>query len=490
MAWISLAASVVAALDFVALMILLRLVTPAEYGIVWMAATLFPILDYATDLGLSAAVIQRDDHTPEKVSTVFWLNVLMSFLLFGLMFIVGPALARFQGHEVIGPMLIVYGTKLIFQNVYMIPTAMMKRELRFKELSVIRVVSNAGEFVGKIGFALAGFGVWAFVLGPMVRVVITGVGIQLAHPWLPRLVFRPREAADYVKFGLSTSLSQILFYVYNYVDNQIVGKIFGAEALGFYRAAYELILEPVRVMSGVTIEVAFPAFARLRYRRPQLVDQFVTFTRQNLIVVVPFLAVVFLEADVTLRVVMGPRFADAADAARILCLVGVLRALSFIIPPLLNGIGYPMLTLIYTGAATLILPALFIAFALVLGDSLGYRSVAVGWVVGYPIAFGVLLWLALSRIGLPFFAYLRRSVGIPICALAAMAITWPFSIAVNELKSLFQLIAVSAVYVLVFGLLLARFQGISPRSILGALRKQPTTPPAPVEPVDGPPAMP
>jgi hypothetical protein len=71
-----------------------------------------------------------------------------------------------------------------------------------------------------------------------------------------------------------------------------------------------------------------------------------------------------------------------------------------------------------------------------------------------------------------------------------MAITWPFSIAVNELKSLFQLIAVSAVYVLVFGLLLARFQGISPRSILGALRKQPTTPPAPVEPVDGPPAMP
>jgi hypothetical protein len=102
------------------------------------------VLDHATDMGLSSAVIQRDDHSPSKISTAFWLNLLMGMALFGLLLLAAPVYARWQGHPIVASLLIADGGKLIFQNAYFIPYAMMKRELRFKELSILRIVANGG----------------------------------------------------------------------------------------------------------------------------------------------------------------------------------------------------------------------------------------------------------------------------------------------------------------------------------------------------------
>ena len=85
------------------------------------------------------------------------------------------------------------GGKLIFQNVYFMPSALMKRELRFRELSIIRIVANLVEFAAKVGFAAAGFGIWCFVFGPLGRVLVTGIGAQICHPWRPKAVLKLRE---------------------------------------------------------------------------------------------------------------------------------------------------------------------------------------------------------------------------------------------------------------------------------------------------------
>ncbi|MCC6997087.1 MAG: oligosaccharide flippase family protein [Deltaproteobacteria bacterium] len=475
-AWIGFASTVVSLLDIVAIALIVKFwVSPEQYGTATLAISLFPVLDLATDMGLSSAVIQRDDNTPEVVSTVFWLNLAMSVVMFGMLSGAAPALARLQGQTVIGTMLLAYGTKLLFQNVYFIPHAMMKRELRFKELSVIRIIANLVEFVAKISFAFAGFELWCFVLGPMCRVLTTGIGVQLRHPWRPRAALKLRAAGDYFKFGVKTSLSQILFQVYTNVDYQVVAYYFGAKANGLYRLAYELVLEPVRIISDVVAQVAFPLFARLRTRRAALVEQFIAFTRQNLVVVIPFLSLVMLVGEDLLYLIFGPKWTAAATAARVLCAVGVFRALSFVVPPLLDGIGYPGTTLIYTAVASVVLPAAYVGFAWVLGDRFGFLSVAMAWAVGYPIAFGVLVWLAMRRIGLHGIEYLRRVIGIPLCAFAALAVgagvRWlvPFA----SVGHAGRLAIVGAATLGVLGVLLAYFQGISPRSIRRSMSDAP-----------------
>ncbi len=156
-AWQGVSNTVVSALDALGLLLVLRFwISVEEYGIVSMAMTLLPVLDLAANLGLSAAVIQRDDCDEDKISTLFWMNTAMALALSGLLLVGGPALGRFQGYPVIGSLLGAYSLKLVVQNLYNIPAAKMKRQLRFSELAQIRIAANLVEFIVKIVLAAAG----------------------------------------------------------------------------------------------------------------------------------------------------------------------------------------------------------------------------------------------------------------------------------------------------------------------------------------------
>lgn len=470
LAWIGVASSLVGVLDIIAILVILNTwVDTEQFGIARECIWILPILDYATELGLSTSVIQRDDHTDTKISTVFWINVAIAALLFGLIVIFAPLLANgVYGHPIVGWMLIAYSVKLLWQNVYLIPIAMMKRELRFKELSVIRIIANLAEFAGKIGFAAAGFGIWCFILGPLARVLVTGIGAQLRYPWRPKLVCKLSEAKEYVSFGIKTSSSAVLYQVYTNVDYPIVGAFFGPYWLGVYSLAYEVVLEPVRIISNIIVDIAFPAFAKLRHSRDRLINQFVSFTKLNLITVMSYSAVVMIAAPDVIELLF-PTYADAVPAVRILCLVGLLRALSYVIPPLLDGMGRPDRSFNYTAVATIVLPASYIVGSLLLRDHVGFLAVPIAWAVGYPIAFGVLVYFAVYTLEWSALAYLRQVLGVIFCLLVAAAVAAGVHFLLESQTAALRLLVTSGVYLAVMGVLLAYTQGISINSVRRSL---------------------
>lgn len=476
LAWVGLASSMVGLLDIIAYGVIWAFwLSNEEIGVAAVAISLFPALDLLADVGLSSAVIQRDDHSEDKISTVFWLNLTLSGILFALLALVfGPALARLQNAPIVASLLAVYGVKLVWQNVYFIPHAMMRRELRFKEISIIRVLANLAEFAAKIGVAAAGYGIWCFVMGPLARVLITGVGTQICNPWRPRLVLRLRLALDWAAFGFKASASQILYHLYTNVDYQVVAYFIGKEAAGLYTIAYMVVLEPCKVVGNVITNIAFPAFSRLKDRPKELIAQFITFTRMNLVVMLLFLGVVFVAADDLLLAFWGADRLPAAPLMRILCAVGVLRALSLVPPPLLDGLGRPGLTLTYMMVAAIVLPSGFVVSATLFGQEHGAVAVAVAWAVGYPIAFAVLAVLALRQLHLSATAYLRRIAGIPLCAAAAGSLAAAVHWIAAGLPALASLAASSATMIASFLLLLAYTQGISPRSVAMAVKGQPS----------------
>lgn len=467
------ASAAVAGLDMIAHFLIAALwISPEELGVAVYAISLFPVLDLATDLGLGAAIVQSDDHTESKLSTLFWLNVLMSLFLFALLALgIGPLLVWLYDRPILASLMMAYGGKLIWQNVYYIPHALLKRELRFKEISVIRIFANFAEFAGKVSFAALGFGVWCYVAGPLCRVLVTGIGVQICYPWRPRLILRLREAMDWVVFGLKASAYKVLFYLYTNVDYHVVGYFFGEQASGLYYNAYLIVLEPCRFISGVVENIAFPVFSRLKNDAKKLSEQFLSLTRMNLVVILGFLGIVFASAEDLLLVALGDEWVPAAPAVQILCAVGVLRALSFVIPPLLDGTGHPGRSLIYTVVASIVLPSMFVLGAITLGDEFGYLSVAIAWAVGYPIAFAVLLVMGLAVIEATMLVYLRRVVGIFFSAAVACGgaaliqytgTSWPAGV---------RLAGATIAFVSVFGVLLAVIEGITPRSVARNLRE-------------------
>jgi O-antigen/teichoic acid export membrane protein len=475
-AWAAGAQAIIAVADLFSQMFVIALVSRVDIGLAAAAIPFYTMLDTAADLGVTSSLIQRDDHTPERVSTVFWFNMLVSTGLFLLLLVAAPLYAHIQGHAIIGWLLIAYGGKLIFQNVYSIPFALLRKELRFSDIAVARTVAHIAESIARVIFALLGWGVWCFTLAALTRAFVFGVIMQLRHPFIPKFVFRPREVTQYVRFGVRSAASQVLYQLYTNLDYPLVIYYFGADANGLYFAAYLIVLEPVKTIANVVIDVAFPTFARLRNDHAGLVDQFIKFTRLNLIAVLPFVVLILLVIPEYITLFTpkdnwGPHdVALCAEAARILCFVGMLRALGFLGPPLLDGIGHPERTLRYMLVAAIVVPGMFVLCANLLGDQLGFLSVAVGWAIGYPLAFVALSYLVVKGIRLPLRPYLRGAWGIVGCCSAGLVVGYGVSLALAHAGPGVRLVAVGGSALGVILLMLAFWQDITPKSITRSLK--------------------
>ena len=469
LAWTGVASSIVGTLDTLAnFLILAYWIAPEQQGVAAAAIWLFPILDMIIDGGLSAAIVQRGDLSVERLSTIFWINLTLSMCVSVVVVALGGPIT---GSDTAGLILGFYGLKLLFQNVFFVPQALMRRELRFRSLSLIRVGANVLAFATKVGTAAAGAGAWAYLYGNFSHALVTGIAIQALQPFRPRFVLALRDTVKEIRFGVATALREILFNFYTNVDYRVVIAFFGREANGLYYFAYMTLLYPVRYISLVVIEVAFPAFSRLRGDRERVIDQFVAFTRMNLVTVLPFVAFIAIQGDDFVRVIFGERWLPAVTAMRLLSVVGVLRAMSFVMPPLLEGLGKPRRSLAYAVCASIVMPALYLGAAIVFGPRYGWYSVALAWVVGFPVVFVVLLWLSLTAIGLSAVTYVRRTIGIPLCVAVAAAVAW----AVRHwllagATPLVRLAVVGVVFLVLTLGLLARFQGITPRFVLQSLR--------------------
>ena len=479
-AWSAGAQAIIAVADLVSQLLVVALwISPEDFGIAFAAIPFYTALDYIADLGVSSALIQHDDHTPESVSTVFWFNVIISTALFVILLGVGPLYGFILDKPIVGWLLAGYGVKLLLQNVYAIPFAFLRKELRYSEIAKARIVAHLSESAARILFAMAGVTVWCWTFAALTRALIFGVIMQARHPFVPRWVFRPKKVMHLVKFGARTAASNVLYQVYTSMDSPIIFHFFGETANGIYGLADSIVLEPVKTIANVVVDVAFPTFSRLRSDRRGLVSQFIKLTRLNLLAVLPFTVIILLVIPEILNLFYlgskwGPSDLDwCADAARILCVMGFFRAMGFLGPPLLDGVGRPDLTLRYMFIATFAVPGSFLIGALTLGGRMNFLSVAVAWAIGYPIAFAVLAYLVIHTVKLPVREYLRASWGIiASCAIGCGVGFVVDFLLVPDAGDLLRLMAIAGSALVTMGLLLVYWQKLTPRGISASLKSK------------------
>jgi O-antigen/teichoic acid export membrane protein len=412
--WVGLASGAAGALDAITTVILLwRWITPAELGIATLASAMFPILDRLGTLGLGAAAVRAPDDR-RTLSSIAWLALASAVVVCAALVALSGPIGGAFGHPVVGLLLAAFGGKLVVQTFHLVPEALLRRDLAFRPLSLVRMAAQIADAVAKLVAAAFGLHVWCFVIGTLASTAVTLVGIQRYRPWRPAFELDVRAALAAARFGLQVSIGELLYFVYTSMDYVVIGRVFGDAAVGAYRLAYELVLDVVRLVSMVTGEVAFAAFARIGAGAGALL---IKLARQNLLVVAPLLVVIGVAADDLLAVLYPPLGDDAATAARILCVVGALRAMSFVLPPMLAGLGHARDGLLYNAVAAVVMPIAF-AVGAQLGDS--YLAVAWAWAAAYPLAFALVLWLALARSGVTLGAYLGGIARVAGCAAGAL----------------------------------------------------------------------
>jgi PST family polysaccharide transporter len=260
------------AVRLVATLLLARILSPEDFGLVAMVTVLTSLVDLVKDLGLGTATVQRKDITHREISSLFWINTSVGGLLALSFLLIAPAISWFYSDSRLIAITLAIAITFLWGGMTVQHEALLSRQLKQGQLAVIRLSATMLSSIGGIALAVVGFSYWALVIREVARSLCYLFGVWWYCRWRPSLVFRPKEVEGFLDFGRDLTATNLVISIISRIDGILVGKFFGPIALGAYRQAQNLILTPVEQLNGPVFSVAQPGLSQLqsepdRYRR-------------------------------------------------------------------------------------------------------------------------------------------------------------------------------------------------------------------------------
>ena len=299
-------------------MVLARLLSPRDFGLVSMVAVFTGILNLFRDFGLSTAAIQRTSITEEQISTLFWINIFVGALLGLVTVLMAPAIAALYHEPQLFAVTAVFGAGFVINSAGIQHSALLQREMRFTILTVIDVVSLAVGICVGIAGAKAGYSYWALVAMTITSSFVSTIGLWLAAGWIPGMPHRGVGIRSILHFGGTLTLNGLVAYAAFNVEKLMIGRYWGADAIGIYGRAYQLVNIPIDNLNSAVGGVAFSALSRLKDDPVRFKNYFLKGFSLVLGMTLPITIACALFADDVVLVLLGPKWNDAAAIVRLL----------------------------------------------------------------------------------------------------------------------------------------------------------------------------
>jgi len=386
------ASTIVGALSRFAIGVLLaRLLTPSDFGVVALAMVVLGFAQPFGDLGIAGAVVQRRDLTVRHVRAAFTLATIGGVAIAAALAAAAPFAAMLVRDARVTPILRVLSIGFALQGTAVAAGGLLRRRLDFRRLFFIDSASYLVGY-GAVAATLAvrGYGVWSLAWGGLVQTVLTAVA-QLsvaAHPMTPLVA--GREMGDLLHFGLGSGTSSWINYIALNADNFIVGRTLGAASLGLYARAYTLMNLPYTYAASVMSGVLFPAFAQIQEDVPRLRRAYLVMTRLTALVAAGSMGTMAIAAPYLIRTLYGSRWNGAVTPLQILCGAGYFRALYNI-----GGIVAQATGQVYGELRRQLLYAVLVVGGALAGSRYGLAGVAIGVAFAIVAMFAAIGQLAL-----------------------------------------------------------------------------------------------
>jgi PST family polysaccharide transporter len=355
-------------------MLLARLLSVEDFGLQGMAVVLTGFLGVFRDAGLSAATVQRLEVTEEQISTLFWINVGTGVILAAVTAILAPALVAFYHEPRLFWITLVLGGAFVFDGLAAQHVALIQREMRFLTSAKIELLSLTISSVAAVVMALLGFRYWALVGMTVVGCICSAAGVWLANPWIPGLPRRSSGVLPMLQFGWMSTCNNLLVFLAWNSDNILLGRFWGADALGLYGRAYSLATLPVNQLTAATAGVAFSALSRIQNDADRFANSFLRGYSVLLSLTIPITICCALFAEEIVHVLLGAKWTEAGPIFRLLTPAGLVFALANPLSWLVMSTGrmWRALSISVTTTPVVIL-------GIVLGLSHGPQGVALGY---------------------------------------------------------------------------------------------------------------
>lgn len=310
--------------------VLARLLTPEAFGLVGMITVFFSISEVFVNSGFSMAYIQKKTVNEADADTVFYTNLGISVLLYLILFFGAPVIANFYEEPLLVDLTRVMAFVVIINSFNIIQRAQIKRDVNFKKLTKITVISTISSGVIGVSAAYFGMGVWALVMQSLANRTFIAVGFWSTTNYKPRWRFSKSSFKQMFSFGSWMLISSIIRKVFDNIYILTIGKFFPAAQLGFYTKAKQFQRMASQNIAGAIGDVAFPVYSKLQDDKEKLQNAMRKFLQQSMFFMVPLLLGLIVVAKPFVIVLLKEKWAPMIPYLQLLCIIGILYPLHLI----------------------------------------------------------------------------------------------------------------------------------------------------------------
>ncbi len=305
--------------------ILARLLTPEEFGLLAMVTAFTEFARSFRELGLGTATVQREHTTHEEVSNLFWINFAIGLAIMVILIGISPLIGRFYGDARLPRVCVVLSPVFLFGGLTVQHRALLERQMRFGLIGAINVFSMIIGICVAVVLAMHGAGVWALVFRDIVYAGLYASGTWLFCRWVPGLPRRNTGVKSSLRFGADVSGFDLIQYVTRNLDRMLIGRFCGAASLGLYTRALQLAMMPIDQFRMVFWDVGLPPLSALQsdsngYRR-----FYSTLLSLMTFVYMPVIVFVAIRSEDVIRLLLGEAWLSAAPLLRILAFAAFFR---------------------------------------------------------------------------------------------------------------------------------------------------------------------
>lgn len=315
-------------INFLTWIILARLLSPDDFGLIAMLVVLTRLLALFRNLGLTEALIQKKALTKEASSSVFWLHLILGGLIAALFYLSGAGFARFFEEELILKIIGYIALDFFLGAFYLVPSALLNKALAFKSLFIIEFIGVLiGAIIG-ISMAWMGYGYWSLVFRTLSLTLVSGVLVGFFVKWSPVFSISFSALQPLLRFSLPLLAAQTLRYFNRNLDDLLIGKELGTQSLGIYNRAYALMLLPLSHITNGAAKVLFPAFAILQDDPARIKKAYLKAARLIALLTFPLMVGLFVLADQVILNILGSHWKEMIPIVKILALLGMFQSVS------------------------------------------------------------------------------------------------------------------------------------------------------------------
>lgn len=307
---------------FVVSIVLARLLSPDDYGLIGIITIFTAICTSLINGGFTTALVRKKEASDDDYCTAFICNLIISLILYALIFICSPLIANFFGREELVPLTRVTSLCLIAGALSLVQQTRLTKLLDFKSQTIITLTASVVSGLVGIMMALLGFGVWSLVAQILVSHILRMILLWIVNKWIPRLRFSSESFYDLFGFGWKMMVSYLLNTVWKELSQVVVGKFYTTASLGQYTRSQQFSKLLSSNLTNVIQRVTYPVLSDIQDNKERMVVAYKKIIKTTMFITA--ISMLFLGAisEPLLYCLIGPKWHDAAVYLPLICICG------------------------------------------------------------------------------------------------------------------------------------------------------------------------